>query len=334
MRRALLTLAVLVACKDKPPAPPPPPAPPHDGVKLIQPGTGPLQALRYRFVKGARTASTLVCEVAIKSDGQGDTTPPLVVELETLVDDVASDGTAKLRFTLTGAHLQHEASSELQAAVAALPGVIITETIAPDGASSGARVETAGAAPDKARGQLDSLLQSLAHVTTQLPAEAVGVGATWTERRTLPPGGIRGIAETVYTLTGLTPHSFTYTSAGQLSGGPQTIERDGVTIEVTHTAGHSEAKGTVELARYALDVDVHTTFTSTMNAIAPKDTPGSGSSTVEITMATRMTPAPDPAAPTSDAGPDDAGPGDAGPDDAGTSDAGPSDAGASDAGAP
>jgi len=297
MRRAALTLIFVIACKDPPsPAPPPPPpAPPQDGVTLVQPGAEPRQALRYRFAKGSHTASTLVCDVSIKNDGQGDPSPALVVELDTVVDDVLADGSAQLRFTLTRTQLRDAAGGTLpadaQAEVAALQGVVIIERLAADGKSSGARLAPAAApVPDQARAQLDSLLQSLEHVATQLPAEPVGVGAVWEERRTLPPGGITGVAETVYTVTAVTPGSFAYTSAGKLSGPPQTIQREGMTVEISNTTGHTEAKGSIELSRYAIDVTTSSVFSSTMNAIAPKDMPGSGSSTVEIKMATRMTP--------------------------------------------
>lgn len=295
MYRALLTLALPIvigaSCKDKPPPPTPPIAEaPHDGVKLIQRGAVPVQTLRYRFVKGAKTASTLVCDVAIKTDGEGEVTPPLVVDLDAVVEDVASDGTAKLRLTLTGARLQREGTAELAAQVAALPGIEITETLAPDGVTTGARVSSTGSGPDKARAQLDSLLQSLAHVTTQLPAEAVGVGATWEERRTLPPGGITGLAKTIYTVTALTPTSFSYTSAGELTGGRQTITREGVTIDVNQASGHVEGKGTIALESYALDVDNRTLFKATMTTVVPADAGGGGASTIEVAMATRMTP--------------------------------------------
>jgi hypothetical protein len=312
MYRALLTLAwpivIGASCKDKPaPAPAPPVEAPHDGVKLIQRGAAPVQTLRYRFSKGAKTASTLVCDVAIKTDGEGEVTPPLVVDLETVIEDVASDGTAKLRLTLTGARLQREGSADLAAQVAALPGIEITETLAPDGATSGARVSSTGSGPDKARAQLDSLLQSLAHVTTQLPAEAVGIGATWEERRTLPPGGITGIAKTIYTVTALTPTSFSYTSAGDLTGGRQTITRDGVTIDVNQASGHVEGKGTVALEAYALDVDSRTGFKATMTTVGARDAGSSDASTIEVTMATRMTPATAARADGGDAGVADAG---------------------------
>jgi hypothetical protein len=315
MRRALLTLVCLIACKDKPVELPPPPQPPRDGVKLIQPGALPHQRLRYQFTKGARTASTLVCDFAIKNDGEGEAIPTLVVELETVVDDVLGDGSAKLRFTLTRARLRDApsgpASDDLQAQATALEGVVITELLAPDGKSSEARVEQAATVPDKIRAQLDSVVQSLQHAAVQLPVEPIGVAATWQERRTLPPGGIQGVSEILYTVTALTPSSFTYASVGRLTGEPQTIERDGMKVEVTNTTGSSEAKGTLELSRYMLDVDVTSVFSSTMNAIAPEDTPGAGSSTVEIKMATRMTPGIASAAPVvpdglSDGVPDDA----------------------------
>jgi hypothetical protein len=324
MRCCLLTLVCVIACKDKPveTPPPPPPPQPQDGVKLIQPGTAPRQTLRYQLTKGARTTSTLVCDFAIKNDGQGDAIPTLIVELETVVDDVLGDGSAKLRFTLTRAHLRElpgaATPDDLQAGAAALQGVVITELLAPDGKSSAAQVAPGAAVPDQARAQLDSLITSLEHVVVQLPVEPIGIDATWQERRTLPPGGITGVSEILYTVTALPPGAFTYTSTGVLTGGPQTIEREGVKVEVSDTTGRSAAKGTVALSSYALDVEVSSVFSSKMNAIAAKDTPGSGSSTVEITMATRMTPGTTPASEA--AAPSDAG--------AGAPDAVPSDAGA------
>ena len=294
MRRRLLTLVFVIACKDKPVEQPARPEAPHDGLTLIQPGTAPRQTLRYQLTKGARTTSTLACDFAVKSDGQGDAIPTLIVELETVVDDVLADGSAKLRFTLTRAHLRDAPGSttpdELQAQATALQGVVITELLAPDGKSSGAHVEAAAAVPDNARAQLDSLVESLEHVVVQLPSDPIGVDATWQERRTLPPGGITGVSEILYTVTALPPGAFTYTSTGLLTGAAQTIEREGMKVEVTNTKGRSAAKGTVALSSYALDVEVSSVFSSTMNAIVAKDTPGAGSSTMEITMATRMTP--------------------------------------------
>src|ERR1043166_7271274 len=138
MRCGPLTLALVMASRDRPPQPPPPPPPPpHDGVVLIQPGAPPLETLRYHLTKGSTTASELMYDVDVKNDGQGGAVPTLVVDLETTVQDVLGDGSAQLRIAVIGARVRERPGSQLsdelvRGQAAALRGVIITETLAPD----------------------------------------------------------------------------------------------------------------------------------------------------------------------------------------------------------
>jgi len=307
MRCILLTLVVLIACKDHKPEQPPPPPPPHDGVTLVQPGTAPLQVLRYRLTKGVKTTSELVYDFDAQNtdpaadpakpvEGQTGTSPTLLVTLETEVEDILADGTAKLRVTVVKTRVRDQAGSQVtsdlvsaQATVA--EGVVLTETLAPDGEVSNAHVEDASKLTGKARARVDSLLQSLQHVAMRLPTEPVGIGAIWRERKPLPEGGIRAISEATYTLTSITGTTIGYTSTGRASGGAQTIEEDGMKVEVTNPRGHSDAKGSVDLSRYALEVTAKSTFSAAMTVEAPKGTPGAGSSTVAVTVAVQLTPA-------------------------------------------
>jgi hypothetical protein len=318
MRCTILTLVTVVACKGKPPEPPPePPRPPHDGVVLVQPGTAPLEAVRYHLTRGTTTTSELVWDFTADSDGQRNPMPTLIVELETTVEDVRADGSARLRITVVRTTVRDPdgsaaGSAMLREEAAAMQGVIISETLAPDGRLSDAQLE-ARTVPDSVRARLDSLSRSLEQVAMQLPAEPVGIGAVWRERKTLPAGGIRAVSETTYTLTSRAPGTIAYTGVGLATGAPQTIEQDGLKVEVTSTRGNSETHGTVDLTRYSPQVTATSTFTTAMNVVAPKGTPGAGPSTVEITMAIQVTPTEPPGAATapppaiSDAAPSDAG---------------------------
>jgi hypothetical protein len=289
---------VLSACRGKQAEPPPPPpAPPQDGVTLLQPGAAPWQPLRYHLTRGARTTSELAYDVGIKDDGQGRPLPTLVFELETAVDDVLPDGTAKLRITVGRTSVRDrpgsEPASELtRREAAAMQGVVITETLAPDGQVTDAHVQAAAALSEQAHAQLDSLSQGLERVAMRLPAEPVGVGATWRGRQTLPAGGIQAVSEITYTLTSRTGDTIAYTSAGQATGAPQTLEQDGLLVEVTSTRGHAEAQGTIDLSSYALEVRSTSTLATAMNVIAPQGTPGAGASTVEVTTALQLSPRP------------------------------------------
>jgi hypothetical protein len=291
MRCSLLVLALL-ACKDRSP-PPPPPAPPTDGVTLIQPGSAPHRLLRYHLTKGARIRSELVSDVEIRTDDQRGPTPTLVVGFETTVADVLADGTAKLRLTVTHTTVRDQpgspiASDLIRSQAAAMHGVVITETLAPDGKLTDARVEAAPSLPEKVRAQLENLTRSLEQVAMRMPQEPVGIGATWRERKPLPEGGIRAVSETTYTLTSLMDDTIGYTSAGLSTGPPQTVEQDGMTAEVASMRGTTEARGSVDLSRYALSVTSTSKLTTEMSVVAPEGTPGAGASTIEITMAIQL----------------------------------------------
>ena len=298
MRRVLLTLMALSACRDKTPEPSPPPSA-HDGVTLLQSGVQPLQLLRYHLTKGEKTASELMYDLEVKNDDQSGPMPTLVVEMETEVEDLLASGAAQLRVTVTGASVRDREGSQvsnelMQAQAASLRGVVITEALSPDGEISGARVAVS-AGSGKASSQLDGLLHSLEHVAMRLPADPVGVGATWRERRTLPEGGIRAVSEITYTLRELGDGKIAYLSTGQSTGAPQTIEQDGVKVDVVDTRGHSMAHGSVDLSRYALDTTATSTFAATMTVVAPDAGPGAQRSTVEITMTIRVAPSRAPA---------------------------------------
>ena len=295
MRRTILALVALVACRDRTPEPPPPPPPLEDGVTLIQPGATPAHTLRYHPTRGARTTSELTYDFDVKDDGQGNPMPTLVVELETAVDDVLADGTAKLRITVIRTRVRDHAGapgadSLLGDEAVGMLGVVITEMLAPDGKVWDAHLEVPAAVPDKVRAEIDRVSQGLERVAMRLPTEPVGVGATWRERRTLPEGGIRAISETTYRLVSITGDTIAYATTGLSTGAPQTVEQDGTKVEVTDTHGHVEAQGTLDLARYAFDLASTSTFSSTMTVVAPEGTPGAGASTVEVTMAIQLRP--------------------------------------------
>jgi len=291
VRRMYPILVTLMACHDKTPEPLPPP-PPQDGVVLIQPGVPPLQMLRYHLTRGATVKSRLVCNVDVKSSELQAPMPSQVLDLETVVEDVLAGGDARLRITVVDADIRDRpgaaATDVVKAQTAALRGVVVTETLAPDGKVSDAQV-TAGAAPDRPQHELDALLQNLARVATRLPAEPVGVGATWRERRTLPEGGVRAVSEITYTLTSLAGTAVGFTSAGQASGPPQTVDQDGEKVEVTDTHGQSAAAGSLDLSRYALELTATSAFSTTMALAAPDAGRGAERSTIEISIAIRMT---------------------------------------------
>lgn len=313
---ALTFSLTFTACKDKQPeastASPAPTQPevPHDGVQLISPGEPPLQVLRYRLTKGDKTTSELVWDFEARSDGKvSDALPTWVLDLETTVEDVAADGTAQLRVTVTRATARPKPGMPapglaVTSDLTAMQGVAMRETLAPDGRITNSQLD-ATTLSEAARGRLQTLAQSLTQAAMRLPGEPVGNHASWRERVTLPDGGIRAVNETTYTLTSLAGSILTYTAASTATGQPHTLDQDGFKVDVTKVAGKAESKGAVDLAHYAPQVKASSSFSTTLDVHAPAGTPGAGSSTMDVTTALELAPAPPPA----DAGvPDAAGP--------------------------
>ena len=285
-----------------------PQAPPHDGVTVINPGTAPLRLLRYHLNKGDKTASELVWDFATQDDGKAEVTPSLVLDFETTVEDVRADGGAQLALRVTRTAIRGEdagagsgsemgntpgsaTSSDLVRGFAsAMQGVTIHEVLAPDGGVSGLQVDAPPGASAALASRLDSLSQGLAQITMRLPTEPVGLTASWRERKTLPDGGIHAVSEATYTLTTLTETTIGYQANATMSGPPQTIEQDGVKVDVSDTHGRSEVRGAVDLAHYAPQGSLKSSFATTMNIAAPAGTPGAGKSTMAVTMAFQLTP--------------------------------------------
>jgi len=76
MRCGPLTLALVMACRDRTPQPPPTSATSAARRRDPDPvGAPPLETLRYHLTKGGTTASELVYDVDVKNDGQGGAVP-------------------------------------------------------------------------------------------------------------------------------------------------------------------------------------------------------------------------------------------------------------------
>ncbi|HET9626363.1 MAG TPA: hypothetical protein VFP84_33610 [Kofleriaceae bacterium] len=265
---------------------------------MISAGTPPLRTLRYHLGKGDRTASELIWDFATQNDGKADVMPSLVLDLETTVDDVRADGSARLRIRVVKSNVRggaagsgSAASSDLARSEAvALQGVTIGETLAPDGAVSDVKIDAPPGLPAAVTARLEALGRGLSQAAMRLPSAPVGATASWRERKTLPEGGIRAVSEATYTLSALTDTTVTYEAQATSSGPAQTIEQDGVKVEITDTHGQAETRGTVDLAHYAPQVHARSSFATTMNVAAPADAPGAGKSTIAITMALELAP--------------------------------------------
>jgi hypothetical protein len=113
----------LAACgKGNPsePVPTPVPAPspkiPVDGLELVSNGSEPRRLLRYTPKKGTMTVLELAQDSNVVSQGRTARLPTLVLTTEVWIDDVASDGSAKVRTKVVGVAARERKDQTMTAA--------------------------------------------------------------------------------------------------------------------------------------------------------------------------------------------------------------------------
>src|SRR4051794_19552145 len=92
-RRYLVATALLVACKSHEA----PPAPSPMDVVLVKPGAEPRRVIRYAVAKGTHTTVELATDWKVSAGEIGNVMPTIVTAFDITCEDVAPDGSMKLR---------------------------------------------------------------------------------------------------------------------------------------------------------------------------------------------------------------------------------------------
>ncbi len=295
MKMSSIAVAVLLAaCGSKDAAPAAAPGP--DSVQVLGAGSEPRQVLRYHVAKGTTNAVDLALDVDIDASGQGGPLPTLVMTSELVAEDVLSDGSTKLRTTITNVTARDRPGGAITAAQMAeqtglMRGLILRGILGPDGVLRELAVDTGGRVlPPGLISQLDTLSKSFEQVAMPLPRTAVGPGASWLHSKTFTQSGMEMTTTTTFTLTAIAGDTLTFESATLVSGKDQTVNQSGQQIQLSKISGKGSGKGTVDLSNMAMTGELLAELGSDMSA--------QGESTrMTMKMATRLTPAgsPDPA---------------------------------------
>jgi hypothetical protein len=251
----LVAAWLLAACRGAPPAPPPPEP---DGLELISLGVLPRAPLRYALAKGTTTKLAIDLTEQAHAGELGDRSPPLHVELDVAVEDVLSDGRMKLVSTIRslGAEGTDPTAVHVGEVGAALAGLAITATLSPGGAIDDVRAadHPGRPLPELAQVELAQLVAGFPQLAMQLPSAPVGIGATWRTKRPIgPASGLALEAVTSIALVGRHGSTAAYEISSELHGADQRAVQDGTTIAVSDIAGSAHGRGTVDLARLAID---------------------------------------------------------------------------------
>jgi hypothetical protein len=270
---AAALLSAAGACKGSDEAPPPPPRPPSDGIEMVKLGEPPQKLLRYHLTKGAMTASEIVMDYQVAQNEQTMTLPTLVLGTELVVEDVQADGTATTRTKVVktairevdGATTPGVAEDKAQRLV----GVTFVGTLSPGGHILASRVAGAEKVPPELKAWIESIDRSLRAVAMALPDVPVGVGAQWKHRATLSEGGIRGTAVTTVEVVAIDSDKVTYMTTTSTDGADQ--KANGGTTDIKHISGSGSGRGTIDLARMAMNSEQTMTIQAEMTSNGQTD---------------------------------------------------------------
>lgn len=294
---ALAALALHACSKSEAPAPSPSPQPTStsDGLELVRAGTGASRVLRYDLAKGTTSTLELAMDLEVEAGGRDTRMPTLVMTVEVAVEDRLADGTMLIRNTIASATARDVPGSPIPAATmnqatSALPGTSFTAKLAPEGRIYDVQIDRTRPVPAALETQVAQLGKNFEQVAMPLPAAAVGVGAKWTARKTIEQEGMKMTAVTTTEVTALDGPRVTYTSTTTLSAPTQTLEQQGMKVEIKDIGGGGTSKGVIDLSRMTMDGDVKLEFRGTMTAQGT-----TAAMKMAMAMTTRPVPAPAPA---------------------------------------
>lgn len=269
MNRLLLAIAVVAsACEnkgDKRARVEPP------DLQIVSSGSEPRKQLRYHIPKGTTQGLELTVDMTLNAGEMGGPLPTVVMSMLLAAEDVAADGSVKLRTTVVDAVARDRAESKVAATALtgpldAMKGIALTSTLASNGRISKAQVEGGKQLPPDVQAQLNALTSSFENVLMPMPNEPVGVGAVWRSSREIQQNGLKLTSVNTFSITAMTGETINYSIDTEVHGPDQQITQGGTTVDIKDITGTGGGRGVMKLDRLDFESDLAAEFRSKMSA--------------------------------------------------------------------
>nr|HEX4317005.1 hypothetical protein [Kofleriaceae bacterium] len=228
----------------------------QSGLAMKNTGVEPRRELRYHVAKGVARSLQLAIDIDMDIPGQFSGPLPTMRMIGDLAfGDAKPDGSVPMTMTVHDIHLADRPGSPPQAALiqkrlGVLEGFVLHGDLSPLGAMANVTTDTKNVPPDL-RAQLDAMTQNLQQIALPLPAEAVGVGATWDLSKSTEQGSMKLTTVTHFTVTKLDGDVVGFHTAVEVSAPKQTL--DGSTqVELDSVTGGGSGDGTVDLGTFSI----------------------------------------------------------------------------------
>nr|PZN59845.1 MAG: hypothetical protein DIU62_15395 [Pseudomonadota bacterium] len=174
---------------------------------LLDAGAEPRQPIRYQLQPGRseRAQMDLQVQMALSFGGQTlplAATPPVRMNLELTSSEVATDGSARIRFVLSSIEAIGEGPQVTQAnqSLSSIKGLSGWYRMDARGNVLESHVDPASNANDTTRAVLQDLEQSMQRISTPFPEQAVGQGARWQVTQDVNNNGVQMSQTAEFTL--------------------------------------------------------------------------------------------------------------------------------------
>lgn len=230
----------------------------RNGVEVLDAGSDPRQRLLLQPEVGAELQRTMVANVGITLEVDGEelpapTLPATQLVLRAQVDDVADDGTITTTVTFVDVAALDEPGvdpavlAQTNAALAQMNGLTGTGTTDRHGGSANVTLDTSTITDPTLASSLESLTSQLTNLTAPLPAQPVGEGASWRVERSATLNGVQTDTATTYTLQSHSGNDYVLAVEQEATAPPGPAEIPGLPAGVSATIESFLVSGTGEV---------------------------------------------------------------------------------------
>jgi len=225
-------------------------------ITLTNPGAEPRKQLRFTSTKGFHQDALMTMDMTMALDMGVQKLPKTILPttkmiMDSTVTEVSGDGDIHYEFKLRDIEVVPREGapdamiSSMKTALAGMDGLSGSSTVSNRGVVKTATFKIPDSLPQQMRQTMDSLQESVGQVAVPLPAEAVGVGATWEAVSQITRGnGINMTQKTSYELVSLVDSRVKLKIQLTQTAAPQTIKAPGMPAGAEAKLVNLESSGT------------------------------------------------------------------------------------------